>query len=64
MISGSRPGFLRMGVTAANLRDWGTDPEVREELMMMAISGEIVGRQDLTREDGMGSRTEVEYSSW
>ena len=29
--------------------------------MMVAMSGEIVGRQVLTMEDGMGSRTEVEF---
>ena len=29
--------------------------------MMVAMSGEIVGRQVLTMEDGMGSRTEVKF---
>ena len=48
-------------MTAASFRDSGTEPEVREELMMVVLSGEIVGRQVLTMADGMGSRTEVEF---
>jgi len=28
---GSKPGFLSSGVTAADLRGDGTEPEVREE---------------------------------
>ena len=60
MVSGSRAGFLRMGVTAASFRVWGTKPEVREELMMVTMSGEIAGRQSLMMEDGMGSRMDVE----
>ena len=30
-LSGSAPGFLSIGVIAADLRDEGTRPEVREE---------------------------------
>lgn len=33
-LSGSRPGFLRMGVMAASLRDCGTEPDESEELMI------------------------------
>ena len=38
MTSGLSPGFLRMGVTAASLSDWGTEPELKEELMMCVMS--------------------------
>lgn len=33
MISGLSPGFVRMGVTAVSLSVWGTEPELKEELM-------------------------------
>ena len=51
--------FLRMGVTAARLGDWGTGPELREELIIFVMSEEMAGRQFLTRWGGMGSRAQV-----
>lgn len=45
---------------AASFSVWGTEPELREELIMYMMSEEIAGRQSLTRLDGMGSRVEVE----
>ena len=60
MISGLRPGFFRMGVTAASFSEGGTEPEVREVLMMEVMRGEMMGRQVLMRLDGMGSSTQVE----
>ena len=59
-LSGSRPGFLMMGVMAASLRVWGTEPEQREALMKSMMSGEITGRQSLMSLEGMGSRLQVE----
>ncbi len=37
--AGLSPSFLRIGVTAASLSDWGTEPELREELMISVMSG-------------------------
>ena len=59
-MSGLRPGFLRMGVTAASLREGGTEGKQREELTMLEISGKMVGKQCFTKEDGMGSSMQVE----
>jgi len=59
-LSGSRPGFLRIGVIAASLRGGGTMPEVREELMISVMSGATEERQAVTRVEGMGSRGQVE----
>ena len=49
-----------MGVTDASLSVCGTEPEMREELMMLVMRGEITGRQSLMSLDGMGSRVQVE----
>ena len=57
---GSKPGFFNNGVTAAVLRDGGTEPEVREEWMMAVIRGSREGREAITREDGSGSSWQVD----
>ena len=57
---GSEPGFFRIGVTAADLRDEGTEPEVREKWMMAVIRGSREGREAITREDGRGSSWQVD----
>ena len=49
-----------MGVTAASLREGGTDPDLREELMMMAMSWEMAGRLSLSNLEGIGSSVQVE----
>ena len=59
-ILGSRPGFFSNGVTAADLRGDGTEPEVREEWMMVVIRGSREGREAITREDGIGSSWQVD----
>lgn len=43
------PGFLRMVVMAASLKEQGTVPEVREELKMSTIGELRQGRHFLTR---------------
>ena len=58
--SGSRPGFLRRGVTAGSLRGGGTVPEFREELMVSVMSGAREVKQALTVSEDMASRGEVE----
>ena len=58
-LSGSRPGFLSIGVMAATLKEEGTVPDVREEFMITIISGLRQGRQCLTNADGMGSSGQV-----
>lgn len=52
MVSGFNPGFLKKGVTAASLRMWGTEPELRKELMTV-MSEEMAGRQSFTSLDGV-----------
>lgn len=54
-LSGSAPGFLRIGVIATDLKDEGTRPEVREECVMVVIKKDREGRQALTS----GSRKRV-----
>lgn len=58
-LSGSRLGFLRTGVMAASLRDCGTEPEERDELMICVMKGEITGRQVFINGEGMGSKEQV-----
>jgi len=49
MMSGLSPGFLRMGVTAASLSERGTEPDLREELMISVMSVEMAGKESLMR---------------
>ncbi|KAK7880133.1 hypothetical protein WMY93_033200 [Mugilogobius chulae] len=49
---GSEPGFLRIGVTAAVLREDGTVPEVREAWIMLVMRGAKEGSVALTRTVG------------
>lgn len=41
-------------------RGWGTEPELRERLMIDVMRGKIIGRQFLTKPDGMKLRAQVE----
>lgn len=56
MVSGLSPG-----VTAVSLSVWGAEPKLKEQLKASVMNEEIAGRQSLTRLDGMGSRTQVEF---
>ena len=58
-LSGLSPGFFRIGVIAAILRDGGTMPEDREEVIVVVMSEERAGSQALTKLEGMGSRVQV-----
>lgn len=49
-----------MGVTAACLRICGTEPELREDLIMSTMSGEMAGRLFMMSFDEMGSREQVD----
>lgn len=56
---GSEPGFFNIGVTGADFRHDGTEPEVREEWIMAVIRGSREGREAITRADGTGSSWQV-----
>ena len=43
------PGFLRMGVIAASLSEGGTEPDLKEELMISVMSVEMAGKESLMR---------------
>jgi len=59
-IFGSKPGFLSIGVTAADLKNEGTIPVVRDACIMVEIRGSREGRQDLIKLVGRGSNRQVE----
>ena len=61
--SGSRPGFLKMGVTEAVLKMDITMPDSRDELIMSRVAHRA-GREDFTSVVGMGSRKQVEALAW
>lgn len=42
-LSGSRPGFFRRGVMDASFSGDGTDPKMKEVLMMLVIRGMRIG---------------------
>lgn len=46
-------------MTAASLSVSGTEPELRDELIIVMMSGAMAGRHSLARIDGMGSRLQV-----
>lgn len=52
---GSAPGFLSIGVIAADFKDEGTIPEVREECIMLVIREAREGKQAFTKMVGRGS---------
>ena len=47
-------------MTEAIFRQEGTEPDLREELIMSVMMGQRAGRDALTRAEGMGSREQVE----
>ena len=49
MMSGLSPGFLRVGVTAASLSEWGTEPDLREELIISLMCVEMAGKKSLMK---------------
>lgn len=53
---GSALGFLRIGVTIADLRDGGTIPKVGEKLTIAVIRGVRGWMEALATEVGSGSR--------
>ena len=54
-LEGSAPGFFKIGVMAAVLKDVGTVPVVRKEWMIAEMRGTREGRQALTSCVGRGS---------
>ena len=56
---GSRVGFLRSGVTLADLKADGTQPDVTEVLMMEVMKGSRSGAMVWKIGDGTGSRGQV-----
>lgn len=52
---GSAPGFLSIGVIAADFKAEGTIPEVREECIMLVIREAREGKQAFTKMVGRGS---------
>ncbi len=56
----SEPGFLRIGVPAAVLKEKGTIPVVREEGMISVMKGDREEKVALTRTVGRGSSLQVE----
>lgn len=57
---GLRPGFWRVGVTAASFSVWGTEQELKEQLMIYVMGKETVGKLSLTRLLSIESTMEVE----
>ena len=57
----SRVGFLRRGFILAVLKDAGTMPEVREELMRAVRNGRRSLEMAWRREEGIGSRGQVAW---
>ena len=55
----SRVGFLRSGVTLADLKADGTQPEVTDVLMMEVMKGSRSGAMIWKIGEGMGSRGQV-----
>lgn len=41
--------FMRIMMRAVSLSVWGTEPELKEKLMLSVMSEEITGSQSLTR---------------
>lgn len=54
-LEGSEPFFFSIGVIIAVLREEGTEPDIREECTILAISGARDGNESLTRFVGSGS---------
>ena len=55
----SRVGFLRRGFILAVLKDAGTMPEVREEMMSVVGNGRMSLETAWRREEGIVSRGQV-----
>ena len=59
-ISGSRDSFFKSGFTRACLKQFGTEPSVREVFIIFVMVGESVSRQDFNSGVGIGSRSQLE----